>query len=102
MLLIEKSTVLVFSNLVFRLSNGFDIKWILALSVAQRPISGQLKTITIQSRSLGFQDLYFLNFVTCIREIVVRRIGKKVARNILCVIILKGKMRTNKDCKLFS
>jgi hypothetical protein len=33
----------------------------------------------------------------------VRRIDKKVARNILCVIsILEGKMRTNKDYKSFS
>ena len=29
--------------------------------VAQQPIRWQLKTITIQSRTLGFQDLYFLN-----------------------------------------
>ena len=37
----------------------------MALSVAQQPIKGQLKTITIQSRTLRFQDLYFLNFVKC-------------------------------------
>ena len=38
----------------------------MALSVAKQPIRRQLKTITIQNWALGFQDLYFLNIVTCI------------------------------------
>ena len=45
------------------ISNCFAL--LLALSVAQQPIRGQLKAFTIQDRTLGFQDLHFLNFVSC-------------------------------------
>jgi len=52
----------------------FGAALLLAPSVAQQLVRGQFKTITIQSRTLGFQDLYFLNFVTCNSKAVCTKI----------------------------